>query len=412
MAKMRTSRGSPISLHGNDGDERGIRCENYSSSTDPIPAPHSPAPRILLAKPGLVTSGPVPGKLVRGGGDDDSLSLCSRLPPSGSLNLLSDSWDFHFDRVLPFLTDNTEFTVIGVIGPPGVGKSTILNELYGFDAISSGLPPFAVQSEESRAMARHCTNGIEPRISVFSTFVLAEMMRPDGSSTVSVLSGESLSAELAHELMGIQVVSEGVNNSNMWRLMLRVDLLKHGIPDPSAVTHYHLQGSNSGPEKENKDKDHGGGEEYMAAPVFVHTTLQGQDISLQRSLQLKKALSRYFISTSFMRGSRNRNAGKWQRHSSVSPPTLTNDADLDTLNVVLIPQKCRDDSPRALYESHLSSLWKLRDQVLSMNCPSFARTMSERDWLKNSAKTWELVKNTLIIAEYCKTLQSSGTFRR
>lgn len=34
------------------------------------------------------------------------------------------------------------------------------------------------------------------------------MMRPDGFSTISVMSGESLSAELAHELMGIQVNSD------------------------------------------------------------------------------------------------------------------------------------------------------------------------------------------------------------
>lgn len=37
-----------------------------------------------------------------------------------------------------FLTDNTEFTVVGVIGPPGVGKSTVLNEIYGFDSSSPG----------------------------------------------------------------------------------------------------------------------------------------------------------------------------------------------------------------------------------------------------------------------------------
>lgn len=40
---------------------------------------------------------------------------------------------------MQFLTDNTDFTVIGVIGPPGVGKSTILNELYGFDGTSPGI---------------------------------------------------------------------------------------------------------------------------------------------------------------------------------------------------------------------------------------------------------------------------------
>lgn len=106
--------------------------------------------------------------------------------------------------------------MVGVIGPPGVGKSTILNEIYGSDSSSPGMmSPFVVESEETRAMARHCTVGIEPRISseriilldtqpVFSPSVLAEMIRPDGSSTLSVISGESLSAELAHEVMSIQ----------------------------------------------------------------------------------------------------------------------------------------------------------------------------------------------------------------
>lgn len=185
------------------------------SSSNPSSATHQ-APKILLAKPALVTASKFNRGGAGGGGDDDSASLRSRLPSIGSLNLLSESWDFHTDRFLPFLTDNTDFTVIGVIGPAGVGKSTIMNEIYGFDVSSPGmLPPFAIESEETIANARHCTIGIEPRISaeriilldtqpVYSPSVLAEMIRPDGSSTISVLSGESLSAELAHELMGMQ----------------------------------------------------------------------------------------------------------------------------------------------------------------------------------------------------------------
>lgn len=51
-------------------------------------------------------------------------------------------------------------------------------------------------------------------------------------------------------------------------------------------------------------------------------------------------------------------------------------------------------------------------QVLSMNSPAFRRTVTERDWLKNSAKIWEMVKSSPIIAEYSRTLQSSGMFRR
>ncbi|CAL5367920.1 unnamed protein product [Camellia sinensis] len=395
---------------------------------------HPPPPKILLAKPGLVTA----GKFTRGGAsaDDDSVSIRSRLPSVGSLNLISDSWDFHTDRILPFLTDNTDFTVIGVIGPPGVGKSTIMNELYGFDGTSPGmLPPFAIQSEETRAMARHCSVGIEPRISaeriilldtqpVFSPSVLAEMIRPDGSSTISVLSGESLSAELAHELMGIQlgvllasichiilVVSDGVHDINMWRLMLTVDLLKHGIPDPSSPTLSHSQTSSLGSEKESKDKIQEAGEGYMAAPVFVHTKLQDQDLSPHNCMQLKKALVQYFRSSSF-KLTKYQNAAKDHHFSSVSLNNQSNNPDSTLPNLFLIPFRSKDDSPRAQYESFISTLWKLRDQVLSMSSPSFARTVSERDWLKNSAKIWELVKNSSIIAEYSRTLHSSGMFRR
>lgn len=46
---------------------------------------------------------------------------------------------------------------------------------------------------------------------LFSPSALCEMIRPEGSSSISVLNGESLTAELAHELMAIQVTSELFN---------------------------------------------------------------------------------------------------------------------------------------------------------------------------------------------------------
>lgn len=47
---------------------------------------------------------------------------------------------------------------------------------------------------------------------VFSPSLLVDIMRPDGSSTIPLLNGESLSADLAHELMGIQVIIEKESN--------------------------------------------------------------------------------------------------------------------------------------------------------------------------------------------------------
>ncbi|KAF7148573.1 hypothetical protein RHSIM_Rhsim03G0221300 [Rhododendron simsii] len=378
----------------------GVSASNQSSggggASSHLPPP--PPPKILLAKPSLVNAA---GKLIRAA-DDESVTLRSRVPSS-------------------FLTDNTDFTVVGVIGPPGVGKSTILNELYGFDGTSPGmLPPFAIQSEETRAMAKHCTVGIEPRISaeriilldtqpVFSPSVLAEIIRPDGTSTISVLSGDSLSAELAHELMSIQV-----------------DLLKHGLPDPSSPAVPTSQTSTLSSEKENRDKIQEAGQEYTAAQNVMSSSslpkatksivslvcrLRDQDLTPHNFVKIKKALTQYFSSSSFT-AAKNQNTGKDNQFSSVSLVNQGNNPDSLSLDLFLIPYKSKDDFPRAELESYVSALWKLRDQVLSMSSPSFARTVSERDWLKNSAKIWDMVKNSSIISEYGKTLQSSGMFRR
>ncbi|KAL1320720.1 hypothetical protein HN51_065423 [Arachis hypogaea] len=385
----------------------------------------SPSPKILLAKPGLVAGGPVTGKFSRGGAaDDEAAQLRSRLPSVASLNLLSDSWDFHIDRFLPFLTENTDFTVIGVIGPSGAGKSTIMNEIYGFDSTSPGmLPPFSTQSEETRAMARHCSTGIEPRVSseriilldtqpVFSASVLAEMMRPDGSSTISVITGESLSAELAHEIMNIQlavllasichvvlVVSDGVHDDSMWHLTLTADLLKHGIPDPSLPASSLSQSSNLGLEKDYKVPER---EEYMATPVFVHTKLHEQDFTPKNVVQLRRALLQYFKASSFAREHTGSKPG--EQHAS--------NMDSGMLNMHAIPFKQKEENPRARHESYISALWKLRDQILSMKPPSFVRPVSEREWLKNSVKIWEQIKSSPTILDYCRTLQHSGMFRR
>lgn len=111
--------------------------------------------------------------------------------------------------------------MVGVIGGCGVGKSSIMNQLYGFNGSSTAmLPPFPILSEETKAMARHSTSGIEPRISpqrlllldtqpVFSASVLADLLRPDSSSSssVSMLTPDSSSTpDLAHHVMAIQVV--------------------------------------------------------------------------------------------------------------------------------------------------------------------------------------------------------------
>lgn len=72
---------------------------------------------------------------------------------------------------------------------------------------------------------------------------------------------------------------------------------------------------------------------------------------------MKKALARGFRSSSFMR-LKSRDASK-EAHSS---DTQIDDID-SNLKLFLIPSKGRDDSSRPQYESYISMLWKVRDQV-------------------------------------------------
>uniref|UniRef100_A0A0E0L709 G domain-containing protein n=1 Tax=Oryza punctata TaxID=4537 RepID=A0A0E0L709_ORYPU len=402
----------------------GVGDRGSSSSSHPPPPP---PPKILLAKP------PLPPPSSSGADDDGSgggggAGRSRQATQPGSLSLVSDAWEVHTDKILPYLTENNDFMVIGVIGPTGVGKSTIMNELYGYDGSSPGmLPPFATQTEEIKAMAKHCTAGIDIRISnervilldtqpVFSPSILIDMMKPDGSSAIPILSGDPLSADLAHELMGIQlgvflasvcnillVVSEGINDLSMWDLMLTVDLLKHNIPDPSLLT------SSTTQDKENKNDNQSGIEDYIADLCFVHARLREQDFSPSKLMVLRRVLEKHFKSSSSIGSS---GATPQVSDSSVPSSMKIEDWNSNQQDIFLLPLRTPDNSTNFEYRTCPSMLGMLRDQILSRPSRSFSKNLTERDWLRSSAKIWDMVKKSPVISDYCKTLQDSGFFRK
>lgn len=304
-----------------------------------------------------------------------------------------------------------------------------MNELYGYDGTSPGMhPPFATQTEEIKAMSKHCTSGVDFRIShervilldtqpVYSPSILIDMMRPDGSSTLPVLSGDPLPADLAHELMGIQlgvflasvcnillVVSEGINDFSMWDLMLTVDLLKNSIPDPSLLT------SSSTQEKENKNDNQSGSEEFMADVCFVHARLREHDFSRSKLMFLRKILGEHFEPSSLSIGSTSTTPA--DTDSSVPSSMTVDELSSSQQDVFLLPLRAHDNSTKFEYGTYSSMLGMLRDQVLSRPPRPFSKNLSERDWLRSSAKIWDMVKKSPVISEYCKALQSSGLFRK
>ena len=106
------------------------------------------------------------------------------------------------DELQKQLSDNTDFTVIGVLGQQGVGKSTIMSLIAGASwrdnsvapAVPNGdlhelhEPVFAPQSIDNLLNAAHQTSGIDLRITserllvldtqpLLSPSVLQDMMR-------------------------------------------------------------------------------------------------------------------------------------------------------------------------------------------------------------------------------------------
>lgn len=98
-------------------------------------------------------------------------------------------------------------------------------------------------------------------------------------------------------------------------------------------------------------------------------------------------------------------------HTDLEDENLEDD-DSTGVNYFVLPIRASDDSVKMQHESYTVMLRQLRDQILSMPRRSFARPISERDWLRNAARVWDSIKKSPVLADYSRTLQNSGLYRR
>ncbi|XP_075233971.1 nonsense-mediated mRNA decay factor SMG9 isoform X2 [Lycorma delicatula] len=85
--------------------------------------------------------------------------LASLPEMKSSVKLIEDSLTFS-DSALEYLTDQTDFIVVGVIGLQGVGKSTLMSHLAG-NSVTQKKLVFKAQSIEQQEIGIHCTTGID-----------------------------------------------------------------------------------------------------------------------------------------------------------------------------------------------------------------------------------------------------------
>jgi hypothetical protein len=159
---------------------------------------------------------------------------------------------------------------------------------------------------------------------------------------------------------------------------------------------------------------------YISNPIFrrnsaVHYTppqfsLRDQEKSFKQSL-LEKGTPRGREGVISLVGEPT-SATKMEMHNGAAAPLAGSNRSGSGINFFVLPMKVAFEETQRQHESYSTMLKQLLEQVLSMPRHSFAKPISERDWLKSAARTWDLVKKSPVLADYSKMLQSSGLYRR
>lgn len=302
------------------------------------------------------------------------------------------------DNVSPLLTDNDEYTCIGVIGTQGVGKSTIMNILAGCPVSEEHGSPkqdlsFHQASVEDVIRARHLTKGIDLAVTqertilldcqpLLSASVLGDMMsdaRGDRKDHTSIAQKkwESQSLQLAIFMLSICdvviVVQEDVVNVRFLNFLKAVDMLKCGLPGVSV-----------GPKNDKSIREH------PCNVVFVYTKQNDEMFALDQREWVTRVLAQFLEETTLT-----------STHSA-------SDMHVDASAHTSMEKYCVHFLPIASEEkpffapAYACAAASLRRQLLSIPRHPHAHPPTELEWLKGAVEVWDVVKRSTLIEEYCR----------
>lgn len=346
-------------------------------------------------------------------------------PPNKSLKLMTDNLDIMLEQVSKIMSSTTggehaanDYTVIGILGEQGVGKSTILNEIARRRGKMEDI--FPVENEETLMEARHETNGLdiyvvtEERLilidtqPLYSSSVLMALIQRGGDHysnnltlAPSKLSPDVMSFENHIDLLAIQmglllfsichivlvVMDDNVGDGSggdaegmvtfngdlkMYRFVQTMRMLQKGVPN-------NLTEDNS---------------EYVPDVVFVYNRVKSRTIESEFCVkQIGSFLDAYMANTSI------------RKNGAIYPTLGCSHSESDArVNFFLIP----DQSDTHLYNTLTRTF---RNALLHMPRTPFSRTISERDWLNNIARIWEIIRKSPFISEYNRSFQKVGLYK-
>ena len=359
----------------------------------------------------------------------------------GPRKLLSEwSLELSADEVAPLLSESNDFTVVGVIGAQGVGKSTVMAMLAGArwspsaastdDAVLLHDPPFAPQSEDAILSAAHQTCGVDLFVTpdrlllldtqpLISPSILLKLAEREGALPNDVQSYENLhelhSLRLAmfimsvcHVVICVHGVEVDVANFRMLRL---AQTLRHRIPDlsvlalasPAAVA----AATTAAADPIGSIDDHASlslaGVEYHPRLAFLFNRMGDTTFEPRRRQALRTMVTKLFAQRherfdvcidADAGGSGSGNGGL---HPNLTAPPI----------VLTIPDG-EDESACHLNASHFgfyAEAEHARDELLALRRVPFAKPLSERDWLRGAQRMWEIIRRSGNVSDYNKSMQ-------
>ncbi|XP_064624984.1 nonsense-mediated mRNA decay factor SMG9-like [Lineus longissimus] len=327
-----------------------------------------------------------------------------------SIKLVDESLQW-CENGMEILLDQTHYYVIGVIGPQGVGKSTIMSLIGGANLDDINKPwPFRPQSREVKEVCGHQTTGIDMYVTgervilldaqpVLSASVLDYMIHHDKKYPA-----EYTAAENCHEMQSLQmaafmytvcnvvlVVQDWFTDPFLLKFLQTAEMLKP--PTPS-----------SGHESNASQDDT---PEYYPNVVFVQNRARRSDFGGGSYNTMQQTLAKVFEK------SRLRYRGSMSMGNLL--PGLNQKTVPGDVNVFLLPafdntEKWGDPISSLLpeYRGHPGFDFLMRsfkNQLFSMPRSMLTHTtLTEKNWFHYAARTWEAVKKSQLFSEYNRLL--------
>lgn len=316
------------------------------------------------------------------------------------------------DTALEILLDQTDFLVVGIIGPQGVGKSTVLSILAGGGPFSRSCL-FPVQSRQVQEDGTYQTCGIDMAVTqervilldtqpLLSAALLDHLIHHDRN-----IPPEYTSPENYNEIQSIQIVTflltvchvilvvqDWFTDINIIRLLKTAEMLK-----PSSASHATHESSGLGSPDDS--------DEHYPNIVFLYNKATREDFHHDN------LSSMHCVTSTLFQHSRLKLQSGISLLSSSLMPYRTLLTSCDDMNIYLVP----------LYQPHAGNgictksptyqgnpsfemvLQTLRNQIFSVHRHLLTHhTLTERNWFHFAARSWDTVRKSSLISEYNRLL--------